>query len=105
MSSLLVGCPPQHYMRVTNETKRAVKVDFSSQGSGTFLPHFVLQPGESRRVSPPAREIAAHDLDGHLIGKADLNAISNWMPYYSKTEPYTFKILVTSSAVMLLRGR
>jgi len=104
-ASCLVGCPPQHYIRVTNKTDRTIQVDFTSQGSGLFLPHFILKPGESRRVKPEAREITAHDLDGHLIGRADSNAISDWMPYYSKTEPYTFNVLVTSSAVTLLRGR
>ena len=90
---------------MTNKTAGTIKVDFTSQGSGTFLPHFVLQPGESRRVKPPAREIAAHDVDGHLIGIADLNPIRDWMPYYSKTESYTFDIVVTPSAVKLVKVR
>jgi hypothetical protein len=103
LSLLFVGCPPQHYMRVTNKTGRTVKVDFASEGSGTFLPHFVLMPGESRRVSPPARQISAHDLEGHIIGAIDLEAIHNWSPYYSRTEPYTFNLLVSASGITLLR--
>jgi hypothetical protein len=97
-AALLVGCPPAQYVRVTNATDSTLKIDFTCQGSGTFLPHFTLKPGESRRVNPGC-EASAHDLWGRSIGTLDLRTLKEHSSYFDPST-YTFNLVVTSSGII-----
>jgi len=97
---LLVGCPPSQYCSVRNRSGRPVKVDFTFEGSGTFLPHFQLNPGELRRAAAQRNlVVVAHDLYGHLIGSIDLGTIKENSPYYDPST-YTVGLAVTRSGIV-----
>src|ERR1700736_376525 len=69
---LLVGCPPNQYLLVKNNSSKSVKVDFTYDGSGTLLPHFVLRPGESRRTTGSV-VMSVRDLHGAAMGTIDIS--------------------------------
>jgi len=98
---LLTGCPPALYVAVANQTHGVVKIDtFDQKGSGTFLPHFQLAPGQSRRVLAGSR-LVAHDSDGRLIGILEPSRISTSSEYFDPGS-YTFFVAVREKGVFLV---
>ena len=102
VSIVLTGCPPALYLSIANETHHAVKVDcLDRTGSGTFLPHFQLSPGESRRVVA-GYYVVAHDISGHQIGKLDPSQLKTPSDYFSY-RTYTFTVAIRESGIIPVR--
>ena len=99
IASFLSGCPPNLYCSIVNHSRGGVKIDFEYNGSGTLLPHFVLRPNESRRVTTQRHlVIVAHDLYGRLIGSFDLSRLNENSPYFNP-RTYTFSVAVDENGV------
>jgi hypothetical protein len=97
---LLTGCPPQLYCSVQNHTDEPAKIDFTFEGSGTLLSHFVLAPGASRRVrTTPHLLISAHSLRGRLLGSITLTDIPRDHRYYDPAS-YTFGLALTGQGLV-----
>ena len=95
---LLTGCPPAIYVTVSNQTHEVVKIEsFDENGSGTFLPHFQLPPGESRRVVAAFR-IVAHNSEGRLIGSLEPSRLGTSSEYFDR-RTYTFYLTVREKGI------
>jgi hypothetical protein len=100
----LTGCPPMFYCSVTNHTRTTVRINVEHDHGPSFLPHFALGPGESRRVpiGQPDVVLVAEDIEGRRVGRLNLGTISEHSPYYD-LRTYTYGVVVERTGVMPAR--
>jgi hypothetical protein len=92
------------YCSVTNHTRTTVRIKVEHDHGPSFLPHFALAPGESRRVpiGQPNVVLVAGDIKGRAIGKLSLETINEHSPYYD-LRTYTYGVAVERTRVVPAR--
>lgn len=102
----LTGCPPMFYANVVNRTKRTVRIKVEHDHGPSFLPHFDLTPGQSRRVpvGEPNVVVVAEDINGRPIGRFNLGTINEHSSYFD-LRTYTYGIAVENAGVVPARAK